>query len=127
MIDKIVFVIHVVAIFFLVRMLWSASRAYKIPITIHNFPIIILTGLGLAIATYLSITHSTFYLVTGFFVGGMMFVLNSLDVPGHKNNSLFQRIMASILGMCFWPEFMVFFAFYASHAEKIDTDEKSKP
>lgn len=127
MLPQIIFVIHGVAILLLARMLWAASKAYDVPITIHNLPIIILTGLGLAGATLLAMTNLMWYIPTGVLLGGLVFSLNSVEMPGHPNPSLFKKLAVALFSMAFWPELIVFCWFYFAHAKKIDSDEKSQP
>jgi hypothetical protein len=120
----ILFVIHSVAIMLLARMLWAASKAYNVPITIHNLPIVILTGLGLGLATWIAMFHLLWFIPTGLLCAGLVFTLNSVEMPGHPNPSLFKKLIVATISAAFWPELIVFCWFYFAHAKKIDADEK---
>jgi hypothetical protein len=121
---QVFFIIHAVAIMLMARMLWAAAKAYQVPITIHNIPIIILTGMGLVLATLIAVTHPLWFLPTGFLIGGIIFTLNSVEMPGHPNPSLIRKLLVALISVVLWPELIVFCWFYFAHAKKIDADEK---
>jgi hypothetical protein len=126
MYSNVIFVIHGVVIFLLARMLWGASKAFQVPITIHNLPLVILTGMGLCLTTWLAMFHPALFFPTGVLLGGIMFTINSVEVPGHPNPGLLQKIGVACLATAFWPELLVFCWFYFANAKKIDKDEKSE-
>lgn len=122
--ELILFITHTVASLVLIRMIWAASKAYKIPVTIHNLPIIIMGGMWLAGGTYLAMTNFIVFMSLGLLVGGIMFVLNSVKMEGHTNYSLPHKLLVSLFGIFFWTEFVVFTAFYTTHSKTIDANEK---
>lgn len=126
MYSNIIFVIHGVAIFLLARMLWGASKAFQVPITIHNLPLVLLTAMGLGLTTWLAMFHPALFFPTGVLLGGIMFTINSVEVPGHPNPTLLQKVIVALVASVFWPELLVFCWFYFANAKKIDKDEKSE-
>lgn len=122
--SNLILIIH--GILILLLALWSlrASRILKIPITIHNLPVILLAGLGLCIAAWCSIFKPEFFIPTGILVGLVVFTINSVKIPDQPNPTLFRRICISLLCIMFWSELVVFFWVATAHLKKID--EKSK-
>lgn len=119
-----ILIIHSILILLLALWSFGTSRVLKIPITIHNLPVILLTGLGLCITAWCSVFKPEFFIPIGILVGLVVFTINSVKIPDQPNPTLFRRICISLLCIIFWSELIVFFWIATTHLKKID--EKSK-
>lgn len=97
-------ILHSVAV--LILSIWSLynSKILKLPINIHNIPVILLTGLGLFVAIWLAINRLHIFLAIGIFIGVLVFLIYSFPVPGINGPSFSQKIGLFFLYSIFWPE-----------------------
>ena len=92
----IIFFIHSVAIVLLARMLLGSFKIWGIHVTIHNLPYVILCGMGLGLATWFAVTNLLWFILIGILFGGLIFVLNSVEIPNHPNPSFMQKILIAL-------------------------------
>lgn len=108
----------------LARLLWWAKTQYKISINFYNLPIILIFTIGILSMIYLSLHHFVFYIVTGLFLGTMMFGISSTEVENLENVSFSRKMIISLLSTFFWPQMATFMFFFYAHMEFFMDDEK---
>lgn len=118
--------LHIVALFLLIRTVWWTSKTYSITPTIHNLPIIGMWVLMLISTILLSLLHPWIYLLIGLPFGIFQLVINSIEIPGRPNYSLLGKILSAFSVVFLWPELGSFSIFCVWHADKI-VDEEPKP
>lgn len=99
------------ALFIIVISFWSyyIAKEFKIPITIHNLPIILLVGLGLCVAAWAAAFKPMYFIPTGVLCGFVVFGINLVKIPGHANPSIIRNMCMSLFCTLFWPEMVVLF------------------
>lgn len=97
------------SIFVLILSAWSLYnfKALKGKITIHNLPVVLLTGLYLFLAVWLAVNQLYIFLSIGVFIGTAIFLLYSFPIKGVINPSFAQRVGLFVLYFVFWPEMVV--------------------
>lgn len=118
--SNIIFAIHSFVILLLAIWAFDMSKKLKMPITIHNLPIILLTTLGLCITTWLSGYYPEYFIPTGIMAGAVVFIINSVNIPGQINPSVYRKIFMSVFCVLFWPELSVLFWIVTTHIKKIN-------
>ncbi len=113
--SNVILIIHGILILILAFWSWGTFKSLKISITIHNLPIILLTGLGLCITAWWSRFKPEFFIPTGVLVGFLVFIINRVKIPDQPNPTLFKNICTSLLCVMFWPELVVFFWVASKH------------
>lgn len=112
------FVAHIVFIWILAIWAFNASLYYKIAVTIHNLPIILLAGLFLYVAIWIMMFCPILFFAIGFTVGFAIFVINSVKIPNQTNPILMKKIFMSLLCFAFWPELIIFIWFVVTYSKK---------
>lgn len=100
-------ILHSISI--LILSIWSLYnfKILKTKLTIHNLPLILLTGLGLFVTVWLAMNRLDIFLSIGIFIGVAVFLIYSFPVPGVIGPSLKQKIGLFVLYSVFWPEMIV--------------------
>lgn len=119
-----IFGLHGILILMLAIFSWRTFKFVKVPITVHNLPIILLIGLGLCVTAWWSGFNPEFFIPTGVLFGFLVFIINSVKIPNQVNPTLFKNICASLICVMFWPEFIVFFYITSKYLKK--NNEKSE-
>ncbi len=109
-------------IFVIVIAIWSLSllKKYKIPITIHNLPIILLVGLGLCIAAWSAAFKPEYFIPTGVIFGFIVFGINLVKIPGHANPNIIRNICMSLFCTMFWSEMIVILWIASKNLKKVN-------
>lgn len=118
--------LHIVALFLLIRTVWWTSKTYSITLTFHNLPIVGIWVLMLISGILLSLLHPWIYLSIGLPFGMFNLVLDCIEIPGRPNHSLLGKILSALSVVFLWPELVSFSIFCVWHADKI-VDEEPKP
>jgi len=117
---NLILIAHGILILLLASWAFSSSRFLKVPITIHNIPIIILTGLGLCIAAWWARFNPEYFIPTGILFGFVVFIINSVKIPNFPNPTIFRKICMSLLCVLFWSEIIVLLWVATIHVKKIN-------
>lgn len=97
-----------------------ARKKYKLKVNIHNFPIIVFTLLLLTAGIYLCFYYMKIYLLIGFFIGGVIYImLSTVD----EKQPLLSKVVAGVIASIIWHQILIFMFFYFYNSEKIDIDE----
>jgi hypothetical protein len=123
--ENTLFIIHCILITLLAGWAYSASRVLKMPITIHNLPIILLTGVGLFVGAWCAKNKPEFFLPTGVLTGVTVYLINSFPVPGQTNPGFLKKICVSLLCVLFWTEMVAAFWIVNIHIKKLNAKPKS--
>lgn len=101
---------------------WSfkMARILKIPITIHNSPIVILVGMGLYVSLWCAKYNPVAFTSIGAIIGVIVFIINSVEIPGQHNPSMFRKILMTLACVMFWPEVMVLLWVVLIHVRKLN-------
>lgn len=100
---------HLIFILLIGRWAFFIFKDFKIPVTVHNLPIILLVGLGLFVTTYCSIYKPMYFIPTGILIGGIVFIINVIKIPNQINPSFVRNISMSLFCTMFWTEMIVVF------------------
>jgi hypothetical protein len=95
-------------------------QTYKIPITVHNFPIIIFWCMGLLGIMWLSITHITLFLIGGVVVALLMLTGYSVDFS--SETSSIKKIFSCLVGLITWAQLLTIVWFFAVHQEQLKNE-----
>lgn len=93
-----------------------ASIIYKISITIHNFPIILLWIIGLIGVSILSIMHLNMFIMAGSFIGFLIWSALSML----SSNGVIKKIFMCLLGVVFWSQILTIMIFFMMHEDRIE-------
>ena len=102
----------------LVAIIRYLSRKCNLSLSIHNIPIVILWSMGLLLVMWLSVTHSTLYIMGGFWVALML--LFGLMKTKETGETAISMVAISVLGFVFWAQLLTVMVFYATHQKAID-------
>jgi hypothetical protein len=93
----------------------AVAIKFKIKVTIHNFPKIVMSAVGVLAGMYLCVKHFIFFVPPGLLLGAVIFGLNSLDIPGEVKPSLFRRILSFVIVTLFWNQTLALLLFVYSN------------
>lgn len=106
--------IQVLATIFLGIIVRHAVRMFKIPLTIHNLPIVLMSLLGLTLVMWLSMMHTYLYFMIGMF--GVVIMLATADYSHGKITS----VIISLSSILIWGQLAIFMIFCLANQDKLE-------
>lgn len=108
----------------LFRLIWWGYKKFKLKITWHNLPVILICLLLIIAGTLLNLHNVAYYLPTGALLGLFIWTLNSIEVNDHPSQPFINKLLISTIVCMVWPQIIVFMIFYGLNSDKINLDEE---
>lgn len=114
-----VLVLQFLGIAFLLQLIYTFCKIFKISINIHNLPILLIGFLIMLGAISLSLVNWLWYLPTGAILSAICWYLNSVEVPSGSIVPLFSKVRTSLIALFFWPQALYILVFIFLNFNKI--------
>lgn len=117
LLTSLLFISQIVSNICLALVMYHVSRLFKISLTIHNIPVVLMWCLGLLLAGCLAIVYPSTYLVLGAFVSIMLLV------TADYSQGVKAPVILSLSAMITWAQLIVFVVFCMSNQDKMEEEE----
>jgi hypothetical protein len=111
--------IQIIANIILLWVVVSSSIKFKLKVTIHNLPIIILFGSLILLFNYFCLASVIKYLIVGFFISSINLVISSIEIEGKPSMNSVEKTILSLLTLIFWSQLIILMAFYILNYKKM--------
>lgn len=119
-----ILLLQIVASLILMKLVWWGHKKFKLNVTFHNLPIIIMCLLLIVGGSYLALYNGWMYFPVGALLGAFIWTLNSIVVHEQQTQSWAGKMLISLIVCLVWPQIIVFMIFYGLNSDKINLDEE---